>query len=409
MLDLKLIRRDPEGVRSALARRGASEAIDELLEADRRWRELNTRFEELKAEQNAVGREIGEAKRSGADAAAAVERSTALKAELGPLGEEVREADERVRSLLVSLPNLPDPDAPEQEDQVLREVGESGKLGKDHLELLGDRVDMERGARLSGSRFAYLKGDARPARVRAGPLGPGGAGLARLHAGGAAGARARGGALRHRLPARHRAADLPAARGRPVPGRHLGGAAGVAPRRRDPRGGRAAAPLRRLLHLLPARGGRRRQGHARDLPRAPVRQGRDVRVRPAGGLARRARAPVVDRGGAAAGARAPLPRGEHPGLGPRRLGREEVRPRGVAARPGPLPRADLVLEHHRLPGAPPRDPLPAGWRPARGGAHAERHRGGGRADDHRGRGEPPAGGRQHRRARRAPPIWGACR
>ena len=56
MLDLKLIRRDPEGVRAALARRGAAEAIDELLEADRRWRELNTRFEELKAEQNAVRR-----------------------------------------------------------------------------------------------------------------------------------------------------------------------------------------------------------------------------------------------------------------------------------------------------------------------------------------------------------------
>ncbi len=160
MLDLKLIRRDPEGVRSALARRGAAEAIDGLLEADRRWRELTTRFEELKAEQNAVGREIGEAKRSGADAAAALERSAALKAELGPLGEEVREADQRVHELLISLPNLPDPDAPEQEDRVLREVGESGKLGKDHLELLGDRVDMERGARLSGSRFAYLKGDA---------------------------------------------------------------------------------------------------------------------------------------------------------------------------------------------------------------------------------------------------------
>ena len=47
---------------------------------------------------------------------------------------------------------------------------------------------------------------------------------------------------------------------------------------RDPRGGRAAAPLRRLLDLLPARGGRRGQGHARDVPRAPVQQGRDVRL-----------------------------------------------------------------------------------------------------------------------------------
>jgi len=158
MLDLKQIRRDPDAVRAALARRGAADAIDELLEADRGWREQNTRFEELKAEQNAVGKEIGEAKRSGADASAAVERSTALKAELGPLQEQVRAADERVRSLLISLPNLPDPTTPEKEPEVLREVGEPGREGKDHLELLGGYVDMEAGARVSGSRFAYLKG-----------------------------------------------------------------------------------------------------------------------------------------------------------------------------------------------------------------------------------------------------------
>jgi seryl-tRNA synthetase len=158
VLDLKLIRRDPDAVRAALERRGAGGAIDELLEADRRWRELNTRFEELKAEQNAVGRQIGEAKRAGEDASEAVERSTALKAELGPLGDEVRTAEERIRALLIPLPNLPDESTPAQEEEVLREVGEAGKTGKDHLELLDGMVDMEAGARVSGSRFAYLKG-----------------------------------------------------------------------------------------------------------------------------------------------------------------------------------------------------------------------------------------------------------
>ena len=59
---------------------------------------------------------------------------------------------------LGSLPNLPDPDAPD-EDTVLREVGDAGATGRDHLELAGPRIDMERGARLSGSRFAYLLGD----------------------------------------------------------------------------------------------------------------------------------------------------------------------------------------------------------------------------------------------------------
>ena len=116
-------------------------------------------------------------------------------------------------------------------------------------------IDMEAGARLSGARFAYLKGDlvllelalvrwALERRARA-----------RLRAGDPAGARARAGALRHRLPARHRAADLPAGRRRPLPHRDLRGRARLAARRRDPRGGRAAAPLRRLLALLPPRGG----------------------------------------------------------------------------------------------------------------------------------------------------------
>jgi seryl-tRNA synthetase len=59
--------------------------------------------------------------------------------------------------LLLSLPNLPDPTAAE-EDEVLREVGESGKSGRNHVELLGDNLDMEAAARVSGSRFAYLKG-----------------------------------------------------------------------------------------------------------------------------------------------------------------------------------------------------------------------------------------------------------
>ena len=60
------------------------------------------------------------------------------------------------------------------------------------------------------------------------------------------------------------------------------------------------------------------------------------------------------------GARDPLPRGGDRGRRPRRIGGQEVRLRGMAARPGPLPRADLDLEHDRLPGPPARDPLPPG-------------------------------------------------
>ena len=59
--------------------------------------------------------------------------------------------------MLLALPNLPDPTAAD-DDEVLREVGEAGKTGRNHVELLGENLDMERAARVSGSRFAYLKG-----------------------------------------------------------------------------------------------------------------------------------------------------------------------------------------------------------------------------------------------------------
>ena len=120
--------------------------------------------------------------------------------------------------------------------------------------------------------------------------------------------------------------------------------------------------------VLPARGRRGRQGHARDLPRAPVRQGRDVQLRRARGLGRRARADPRDRGGDPRRARAALPGREHRRRRPRQLGGQEVRLRGVAAQPGALPRADLVLEHDRLPGPAPEHPAaaaPGGGRTAR--------------------------------------------
>ena len=147
-------------MKAALARRGNgyTDVVDRVLAADERWRGLTTRAEELKAEQNAAGKQVGELKRAGQDASEAMERSTQLKEQVGPAEDEARQAKADLDALLVTLPNLTDPNAPETDEEVIRQVGEAGKTGKDHLELLGDLVDMERGARTSGSRFAYLKG-----------------------------------------------------------------------------------------------------------------------------------------------------------------------------------------------------------------------------------------------------------
>ena len=157
MLDPKEIRRDPEAVRAALARRGVADVVDEIRALDERRRELLPRLEELRAKQNAANDKIAEAKRSGGDATAAIEEMRGVAREVKQLQAEVATVEEKLQQALASAPNPPDPTAPD-EDDVVREVGEAGKTGRDHLELLGELVDMEAGARVAGSRFAYLKG-----------------------------------------------------------------------------------------------------------------------------------------------------------------------------------------------------------------------------------------------------------
>ena len=155
MLDIRLIRHEPDSVREALARRGAdaSAAIDRVLELDTEWRAITTQLEELRAEQNRASKG-----RKGAPTPEEREQLGVMAAR----GRELSDVETSLKAdldrVLQTLPNLPSPEAP-VEDTVLYERGESGKTGKDHLELAGERIDMERGARLSGSRFAYLRGD----------------------------------------------------------------------------------------------------------------------------------------------------------------------------------------------------------------------------------------------------------
>jgi seryl-tRNA synthetase len=163
VLDLKLIRRDPEAVRAALARRGPDVAarVDQVLLLDERRRELLPQVEALRARQNEASKAIGAAKAQGGDASAAIAEMQEVAAEVKRLGEELAAVEAELDASLRTLPNLPDPTAAD-EDTVLREVGEPANpvdAPKDHLELAGDRIDMERAARVSGSRFAYLKGE----------------------------------------------------------------------------------------------------------------------------------------------------------------------------------------------------------------------------------------------------------
>jgi seryl-tRNA synthetase len=153
MLDLKLIRREPDVVRAALARRGDTGAIDKLLELDARWRELTQELEGIQSQQNELSRG-----RRGAPTPEEHAAMSELAASGRALSDEQAAVKRDLDALLATLPNLPAEDAA-AEDTVVREVGEAGRTGLDHLALAGERIDMERGARLSGSRFAYLRGD----------------------------------------------------------------------------------------------------------------------------------------------------------------------------------------------------------------------------------------------------------
>jgi seryl-tRNA synthetase len=155
LIDLRAARSDPDRVRPGIARKGGAEAFEELLQADARWRELVPRVDELRSRQKLKGKPTPEQ----------VEELKAVKEELRRLEEELADAERRRDELLEKVPNpahesVPDEVTGDAEGEVAREVGERPQLAeaKEHLEL--GRFDMERGARLSGSRFGYIVGDA---------------------------------------------------------------------------------------------------------------------------------------------------------------------------------------------------------------------------------------------------------
>ena len=168
MLDLKLIRSEPERVKAALARRGAGDQVDELLELDVERRRLLPYIESAQASRKSLSKQFGVAKQRGEDTADLTVKVEDLKEKIESGKAELEEVEAKLDALAISLPNLPDPEAPdgmtEEDAVVVREVGTPTEFDfepRDHLEIgteLG-LIDMEAGARLSGSRFAYLKGD----------------------------------------------------------------------------------------------------------------------------------------------------------------------------------------------------------------------------------------------------------
>jgi seryl-tRNA synthetase len=158
VIDLRAARADAESFRAALARKGAAEAFDELLAADVRKRELQTQVEELRARTKLKGKPTPEQ----------LEELKGVKELLQPLETGLSEAESRLQTLLDRVPNPPAEDSPDgdtEEDAVtIRQVGDPPSFDfevRDHLELAAAHgwIDVERGAKVSGSRFVYRVGE----------------------------------------------------------------------------------------------------------------------------------------------------------------------------------------------------------------------------------------------------------
>jgi seryl-tRNA synthetase len=170
MLDIKLIRDNPDKVKQGIANKNEKNRIDELLEFDKQRREIIAHADELKSKRNSVSQQVGQMKKSGQDA-------TEIIAEMKRVGDEIAEYDGKLRTIeeeidtiLRLIPNLPHSSVPvgksaEENVEVRRWLPEGFKFENDfkpmdHVEL-GKKLnilDFERGAKISGSGFPVYKG-----------------------------------------------------------------------------------------------------------------------------------------------------------------------------------------------------------------------------------------------------------
>ncbi len=167
MLDIKIIRDNPELIKKVLIQRLMELDVDKILALDREKRNLLQEAEDLKHTRNAVSREIGVLKKSGGDASQRVAEMKAVSTKVGLLDEMLRTLSAELDELLSRVPNLPQEDVPVGPDmragRVVREGGSIREFDfppRNHLDL-GETLeilDFKRAARITGSNFALFRG-----------------------------------------------------------------------------------------------------------------------------------------------------------------------------------------------------------------------------------------------------------
>ncbi|MEM3731499.1 MAG: serine--tRNA ligase [Candidatus Bathyarchaeia archaeon] len=171
MLDIKLIRENPELVRSNLAKRGNPEnlkMLDELISYDSKWRQTLTKLNELRHERRVITTKIAELKKKGENVDKEISQAKLVDNEIAALEGQVSEYEEKMRYILMRLPNLLHDSVPfgkdEKDNVPIRVWGEIPKFNfkvKDHIDLAVnlDIMDVERAGKVAGARFFYLKGE----------------------------------------------------------------------------------------------------------------------------------------------------------------------------------------------------------------------------------------------------------
>ena len=168
MIDIKLIRENPEDIKKRLAYKefDASNDIDRILELDAKRRDVIMSLEADKAEQNKVSKQIPAMKKAGEDVAPVLAKMNEIKEKIKSGDALLREVESEYNTLLLGLPNLPDPDLKpggKENNEPLRYFGEPHKFDfepKNHVDLCTDLglIDYQRGAKLSGSGFWVYRG-----------------------------------------------------------------------------------------------------------------------------------------------------------------------------------------------------------------------------------------------------------
>ncbi len=171
MLDIKIIRENPEIVRANLARRNDPETLrmfDELIDYDRNWRKCFAEANELRSRRNRITEEIARLKKQGLDVAEKLKDAAMVSELIREVESKMQFFREKVDYILMRLPNMMDGSVPfgkdENDNVVVRSWGEVKQFGfkvKDHIDLASslDLIDIERAAKVSGARFYYLKAD----------------------------------------------------------------------------------------------------------------------------------------------------------------------------------------------------------------------------------------------------------